>query len=164
MFFPDGIAYEPVCEATGCTFDAITFKGFVHRWLAAATQLAPFMRAKVMPVLKTSAQAAVAQCTGGDNGRMCGFHWASGQYDGSVTAGNQMSVLGALTSLLVEETEGAPVTNQTGGTSKGDDDAGVETVTVTFDPVTTADKAGAAILTIMLLAGGLCTVGWMVWE
>lgn len=30
--FPDGIAYEQQCEQGGCSMDAITFKGFVHRW------------------------------------------------------------------------------------------------------------------------------------
>lgn len=165
FFFPDEIAFEPQCERGSCDFDAITFKGFTHRWLAASTQLAPFMREKVMPILKKSTQAAVDQCTGGDNGRMCGFHWSSGNYDGQTAAGNQMSVLAALSSLLVHDASG-PVTNSTGGTSEGDANAGAGRTSELreYSPITTADKAGAGILTVLIIIGHSAAIWWMVWE
>ncbi len=165
VFFPDGIAIETACENTACSYDAITFKGYLHRWMASASQVAPFLREKIRPVLKSSAQAAVNQCTGGDSGRMCGLHWASGAFDGLITAGTQMSALGALVSLLLISDDAAPpVTNLTGGTSGGDPDAGVEVFAVQFDPIRRRDKAGAGILTIMLLTGGFATIGWMLWD
>ncbi|RYP89164.1 hypothetical protein DL770_004536 [Monosporascus sp. CRB-9-2] len=163
-FFPDGIAYEPICEQTRCTFDALTFKGFVHRWLASAAQVAPFMRERVMRVLKTSAQAAANQCVGGDNGRMCGFHWRSGEFDNFITAGNQMNVLAALSSVLAFDAP-TPLTNTTGGTSGGNPSAGHETTPmIEWPTITTGDKVGAVMLTAAVIIGGLGTMGWMGWD
>ena len=123
------------------------------------------MREKVMATLKTSAQAAVDQCTGGTNGVSCGFHWSSGTYDGQATAGNQMSGLAALSSLLVHDAK-APVTNSTGGTSVGDQNAGAGRTSelIEYAPITAADKAGASILTAMFILGGSGAIFWMIWE
>ena len=123
------------------------------------------MREKVMATLKTSAQAAVDQCTGGTNGVSCGFHWSSGTYDGQATAGNQMSGLAALSSLLVHDAK-APVTNSTGGTSTGDQNAGAPRTAelIEYAPITAADKAGASILTALFILGGSAAIFWMIWE
>lgn len=162
VFFPDGIAHEPACEDVGtCTSDMMSFKGFVARWMAMTAQLAPFTRDTILPVLRTSAAAAVRTCGGGDSGRMCGFKWHTDTWDGTVFAGNQMNVLATLSSLLVGTGEasaaggdgGAPVTNATGGTSTGDAAAGYgeKPWERKITPITTADRAGAAILTILLI-------------
>jgi mannan endo-1,6-alpha-mannosidase len=115
-----------------------------------------------MPVLKTSAQAAVNQCTGGDNGRFCGFRWTSGVFDGRVGACQQMSVLAALISLLPEPGVGL-LTNTTGGSSKGDPNAGsdLNSHIPTLSAITTADRAGAGIVTVILLSVGLACFSWM---
>lgn len=169
IFFPDGIAHEPACEDVGtCTSDMLSFKGFVARWLGVTTQLAPFTRDTIMPVLQSSAQAAIKTCTGGDSGRMCGFKWHQDTWDGTIFAGNQMNVLATLTSLLVTENlataeggdGGSPVTNSTGGTSTGDSAAGYGNDRPWEDiqqPITIADKAGAGILTVVVL--GMFTAG-----
>lgn len=145
-----------------CTTDMLSFKGYLHRWLATATQLAPFLADTVLPILKTSAQAAVSTCTGEENGRTCGFKWATKAYDGSKGAGQQMNVLGAVSSLLIKQV-GGPVTNSTGGTSKGDPDAGMHSDKFrgNDDPPTAGDKAGASILTIVVLASAVGMFGWM---
>lgn len=163
MFFPDGVAHEPACEDVGtCTSDMHSFKGFVARWMAQTAQLAPFTYDTVLAALRSSALAAIKTCTGGDTGRMCGFKWHQDTWDGTVHAGNQMNVLATITSLLVTQREttgggdgGSPATNSTGGTSTGDSAAGYgddrpwETV---LTPITTADKAGAGILTALVLS------------
>lgn len=62
FFFPGGIAFEAACETgSTCTSDMLSFKGYLHRWLAQAATLAPFTAATITPVLKTSAAAAVSQ-------------------------------------------------------------------------------------------------------
>ena len=145
----------------------LSFKGYVHRWLAVTAQVAPFLKDKIMPVLRSSAKAAVAQCTGGANGRLCGFYWASGQYvdpatDKTSGAGERMDVLAAVSSLLVDEAE-PPATNLT-GISRGDPNSGSGggrgrggfTKTIT-----TGDRAGASILTLLVLAGVISMWGWM---
>lgn len=124
-FFPEGVAYEISCETRqgSCTRDMINFKGYTHRWLAATSQMAPFTRDTILPVLKTSAEAAVKQCTGGGSGRACGFYWADGKYVTPKTAGvgEQMGVLAAVESLLVGEGVGSSggSTGGTGGSARG---------------------------------------------
>lgn len=128
--------------------------------MAVVTQIAPFTHDRIMALLRSSTESAVKQCTGGANGRQCGFHWASGVYDGVTGAGQQMDVLGALTSLLVPEAK-APVTNNTGGTSVGDPNAGQNSPSLPeAGPVTTGDRAGAGILTALVLG---TTIGGAVW-
>ncbi|KAK6076649.1 glycosyl hydrolase family 76 [Seiridium cupressi] len=163
FFFPNGTAVEPACEEGGtCTTDMLSFKGFLHRWLQSTAFLAPYLSETITPILKSSAQAAVSQCTGGSNSRMCGFKWASGTFDGKVGACQQMSVLAALISLLPNPDTGL-LTNNTGGTSKGDPDAGsdLESHIDTLPDITTGDKAGAAVVTIIVLGLGLATFAWL---
>ncbi|KAI3340655.1 family 76 glycoside hydrolase [Ustulina deusta] len=163
FFAQDGIAFEPSCEPPpgSCNSDMESYRGYMLRWMANTIQMAPHLYDTIMPVLKTSAAAGVKQCTGGDNGRMCGFHWTTGKYDGLLSASLQMNVLGALTALLMPEAS-IPLTNTTGGTSKGDPDAGqAKTELPTFAPITTGDKAGASILTILIVTGALSAFAWM---
>lgn len=178
IFFPDNIAFEPACEiGMTCTSDMLSFKGYVARWMAVTAQIAPFTRDSIMPVLRTSAEAAVKSCAGGDNGRMCGFKWSEAAtigWDGTSGAGQQMNVLATLTSLLITDrvndgdeaggSGGPPITNSTGGTSGGDaasgygDDRPWERQET---PITTADRAGAAILTIVTIGSFLAGCAWV---
>ena len=160
-FFPKDIAYEAACEGhMTCTTDMLSYKGYVARWIKQAAQVAPFLVAQTESVLRTSAAAAVQQCTGGPTGRACGFQWSSGSFDGSVGAGQTMNVLGAVSSLLSAP---APVTNSTGGTSAGDYSAGQNSDTFMYSPkpLTAGDRAGAAILTILVVVCGAGTFVWM---
>ncbi|KAI1500323.1 glycoside hydrolase family 76 protein [Biscogniauxia marginata] len=164
VFFPNGTAYEPSCEAGFCTTDMLSFKGYLHRWLAVTTQIAPFVADRIIGVLRTSTQSAVSQCTGGDNGRQCGFHWTTGIYDGVTGAGQQMNVLGALSSLLIDSSH-APVTNQTGGTSQGDPNAGSgKSTKQEMKPITGGDKAGAGVLTTFFIGLAIVALAWMIWD
>ncbi|KAF4978712.1 hypothetical protein FZEAL_4954 [Fusarium zealandicum] len=163
-FFKDGVAYELACEGVKtCTTDMLSFKGYIHRWMSQATHLAPMVSDKILPVLQKSAEAAIKQCTGGDNKRTCGFRWATGQFDNNVGAGQQMNVLAAVSSLLMEHTD-PPVTAKKGGTSKGNPDAGSKgdgSYKGSDTKITTGDKAGAGILTFLVLSMALGMFGWM---
>ncbi|KAI8959623.1 glycoside hydrolase family 76 protein [Daldinia sp. FL1419] len=162
-FFKNNVAYEIACEEhMTCTTDMLSFKGYLHRWMTTMTQIAPFTAEKVLPVLKDSAQAAVKQCTGPPDGKTCGFGWASGTFDNSVGAGQTMNVLGAVSSLLVGKTK-PPVTMESGGTSEGDPNAGAgsDSFVHTPAPITTGDRAGAGILTALVLASAVGTFAWM---
>lgn len=167
-FFAKGALFEPNCEFKigQCGTDMLTYKGFVHRWMAGATQMAPFLNDKILPVLQKSAEKAVAQCTGGPQGKTCGFYWASGQFtdpgvhqtDG---AGEAMSVLAAVSSLLVGSAK-APVTNSTGGISKGNDGSGHSTDgKKKAKPITTADRAGAWIITVLCFGVFIAGFFWV---
>ncbi|KAH7375514.1 family 76 glycosyl hydrolase [Plectosphaerella cucumerina] len=167
-FFAEGAAFEVPCEGKQgrCTADMLMFKGFVHRWLSWVTVLVPSTRDLIRPALEKSAAAAAAQCTGGASGRVCGFYWSGGVFvdpaiDKTTGAGEAMNVLSAVSALLIDEAE-PPVTNATGGTSQGDPNAGQNSVAPQeFQPLTTADRAGAGILTFLILTGAVGTWGWM---
>jgi mannan endo-1,6-alpha-mannosidase len=168
VFFANGPAVEVSCELEdriSCKTDMLSFKGYLHRWMAQTTQLAPHLKDVIMPVLKTSTAAAIKSCAGGDNGRQCGFRWTTGAFDGMLGAGQQMNVLAALTSLLVDQQTLSippPVTNSTGGTSQGDPNAGKGPDPLApLAPITTADRAGAGIVTCLILAGLLSALGWL---
>ncbi|KAK4159287.1 putative mannan endo-1,6-alpha-mannosidase precursor [Cladorrhinum sp. PSN259] len=157
FFFPNGIAREPACELADlnqCTTDMLSYKGYVHRFLASTTQLAPFVRDMIMPVLLSSTKGMAQSCR--DVGGVCGFRWDRGEYDGLTGAGQQMNALGALLSLLAtaEGDTKAPVTNTTGGTSKGNPNAGVGTGQPekrTEREITMADKIVAWVVTGILV-------------
>lgn len=168
-FFPDGILFEYNCEMGDgyCKTDQLSFKGYVHRWLAVTTQVAPHTADVILPVLKTSAEAAVKQCTGGDTKRVCGFYWSKGQFvdpgkDATTGAGEAMNVLAAVSSLLIADAP-PPVTNKTGGISKGDPNAGAHgnQGQREWKPLTVGDRVGAGILTALVVGSAVGAFAFM---
>jgi len=89
--------------------------------------------------------------------------WYTGEFDGNLGVGEQMSVLEVVQSNLIDLVEG-PVTNTTGGISKGDYSAGSQSdsTPLTFDTITTGDKVGAGFLTAIVLLGIVGGAWWMV--
>jgi len=164
-FFPSGIAYEVACEPKlSCTTDMFSFKAYLTRWMAATTMVAPYTYDTIMPVLKTSAIAAAKQCIGGNNQRTCGLSWSSGTYDGTVGVGQEMAAMSVIfVNLLPLVAVTAPFTNLTGGTSVGNADAGSGSVSnpEAIKPATTADRAGAGIVTTLILVSVTGMFGWM---
>lgn len=133
--------------------------------MAAATKVAPFIHDQVMQTLRTSAKAAALQCSGGDNGRHCGLQWTKGAtWDGSQGVGQQMAALEVIISTQIDRVH-APLTNSTGGTSVGNNNAGSgsggSATGLVDTPVTTGDRAGAGILTAVLLVGLGGGIAWM---
>ncbi|KAM7192165.1 Glycosyl hydrolase family 76 domain containing protein [Naviculisporaceae sp. PSN 640] len=174
FFFPTGIMVERPCELEDvlkCNVDQHSFKGYMHRALATVAQLVPDTHDQIYKVLKTSTEAAVKSCLPDGT---CGFRWTLGKYDGDVAngpAGQAMSALAALMTMLIDVDPGkigAPITADTGGTSKGNPDAG--SVPGVYDPpppLTGKDRAGAGIITAVVLSTTLGALGWMaldLWE
>lgn len=115
--------------------------------------------------LKTSAAAAAKSCSGGASGTQCGLRWTRQAWDGANDplngVGEQMSGLEVMQSLLAPTVAG-PVTAGSGGTSQGDANAGTARTTIVApDAITTADKAGAGILTAMVLTTLASGAWWM---
>ncbi|KAI9817423.1 MAG: hydrolase 76 protein [Pycnora praestabilis] len=168
FFSPDvpNVMYEVACEPNGkCDVDQRSFKAYLARWMAATTKLAPFTTNFVMEKLQASASAAAEQCSGGTDGVTCGLQWTKGSaWDGSYGVGEQMSALEVVSSNLISKVSG-PVTNSTGGTSKGNPAAGTggdTSLSATNDPVTTGDRVGAGFLTTVVLVVILGGAWWMV--
>ena len=158
--------YEPYCEPTmTCDYDQRSFKAYLSRWMAATVVRAPYTYNQIMPYLQSSAQAAVKVCSGGTDGTECGLQWYTGTFDGSYGPGEEMAALEVIQSNLIENVEG-PVTAHTGGTSKGDPSAGTtSSVGPTGEDIvaiTTADKAGAGILTALVVIAFIGGSWWMI--
>jgi mannan endo-1,6-alpha-mannosidase len=138
-------------------------KAYLARWLAATTKVAPYTYDLIMPKLRTSAAAAALQCCGGANGRLCGLSWSKkGQWDGTSGVGQQMAALEVILANLIK-TARPPVTNSTGGTSPGNPAAGTGSSEnrEPYFPPTTGAKAGAGILSAVVLAVMLGTFFWI---
>jgi mannan endo-1,6-alpha-mannosidase len=147
-----------------CNVDQHSFKGYMHRALATAALVAPFTRDVIVKTLRSSTEGCVSSCLADGT---CGFRWNTGEYDGDVShgpAGQEMSALAALSTLLIdqEKVQNGPLTNSTGGTSKGDPNAGERFKGVSPPKeITAGDRAGAAIVTVVVLGSFLGSVVWM---
>ncbi|KAJ4410067.1 hypothetical protein N0V91_002076 [Didymella pomorum] len=166
FFSADGapnVMIEVACERNGlCDHDQRSFKAYLARWMGYAMLTAPWTRETLMPRLRASAVAAAKQCGPGKNG--CGLRWwQGGVNDGEVGVGEQMSALETIQNLLVGQVAG-PVSEQTGGISKNDPTAGSDggSLVIEHDPITTADRAGAGILTALVLAFLFGGGAWLV--
>jgi len=161
------VMYEVACEPNGkCDVDQLSFKAYLSRWMAATTKMAPFTYDFVMTRLRASAQAAAQQCSGGSDGTTCGLQWTMGpKWDGTYGVGQQMSALEVIQSNLIAKVSG-PVTNSTGGTSKGNPAAGTggdsSLTGIPTDAITAGDRVGAGFLTTLILVGVLGGAWWMV--
>ncbi|RDW73502.1 mannan endo-1,6-alpha-mannosidase-2 [Coleophoma cylindrospora] len=159
-FFADGIMYES-CESTGkCNVDQRSFKAYLARWLAATSKIAPFTASSILPLLATSANAAIKTCTGGTSGTQCGLKWNTGTNDGSLGVGESMAALEIVQSNLVSTSSDFVSTVKGTGSSVGNANAGTSAGSTSVDgksssPVTTGDRAGAGILTALVLVGVL---------
>ncbi|KAG5916741.1 hypothetical protein E4U42_007519 [Claviceps africana] len=171
-FLKDGVVYEQFCEQNKlCNNDQQSFKGYLLRWLASTTQLAPYTYQTVKPILETAATKAVSVCIGspaaavykGPPGTACGFTWIpGGTFDGIVAVGSMMNALDAVMYNLIAKSS-SPVTAVSGGTSRGDPSAGsggTEDPTK-VKPLTAADKVGAGAVTVLLIVGALGSTALM---
>lgn len=100
LFFPTeyggNIMTEFQCEETMvCNNDQSSFKAYLSRWMAVTALLVPDTAGQILPKLQASANAAAQQCTGGNNGRMCGRRWYS-NFDGSTGVGQEVILSPAL--------------------------------------------------------------------
>ncbi|KAL9027238.1 MAG: hypothetical protein Q9196_004211 [Gyalolechia fulgens] len=160
------VMVEMQCEPSNtCDTDNWSFKAYLSRWMAATTKMAPWTYDMVMEKVRASAAGAALQCSGGSSGTLCGMKWTEGaKYDGTTGVGQQMSALEVIQSLLVSRVA-APVTNSTGGTSRGDPSAGSSG---TFDPslphgtMQRRDRVGAGFLTTLVIISGIGSVWWMI--
>lgn len=155
--------FEVACETNGkCDVDQRSFKAHLSRWMAATIKLAPWTSTTLLPLLQSSAKAAAATCTAGTDGNQCGLRWTLEANDGSIGVGEQMSALQVFQANLIMSAPG-PLTNKTGGTSVGDPNAGTNSNDnpLKFDVISTGDKAGAGIVTFLVLVTMFGGAYWM---
>jgi mannan endo-1,6-alpha-mannosidase len=165
VFFKDNVMFEVACETNGkCNTDQRSFKAYLSRWMGYTMLVAPWTKDLLWTRMQTSAQAAAQQCSGGEDGKTCGLRWTNrATWDGSYGVGEQMAAMEIFQNLLIANVSG-PVTEKAGGVSKSDPSAGGEAQVqpITFDGITTGDKAGAGFLTTLVLIAIIAGAWWMV--
>jgi len=167
LFFPakygGNIMSEIQCESTlVCDQDQKSFKAYLSRWMSVTSLLVPSTAGLIQPKLEASAQAAAGQCDGGASGRECGLQWYTTTWDGTAGVGQQMAALSVIGSNLNKDIF-VPKTSKTGATSQSDPNAGSSAQPAppgTASKITTADKAGAVILTLMTV---IIVIGGAIW-
>ncbi|OJJ55435.1 hypothetical protein ASPSYDRAFT_183495 [Aspergillus sydowii CBS 593.65] len=165
---PKDVLYERACEPVDtCKVDQRSFKGYLARWMAASTQLAPFTYDTVMPKLRASASAAAKTCAGGPNKTNCALRWTEQKYTkGPLDIGLEMAALEVIQSTLIHKVE-APVTREDGGLSQGNPGAGSENPRLSLPDMVTrnisvGDRVGAGILTVLMAGAVISTVRWVI--
>ena len=159
FFLPEhgGVITDWTCEGVGqCYKDANgpLFKGLTVSWLSDVALIIPSLRDKIIPRLQISAEGAAKSCTG-DGKNLCGNRWYGG-YDGQNSMENAISGSQMMSAIMVkfQDSSSKPVTTATGGNGTSDPSAGTRegTEPPQSAPITTADKAGAGILTAVFVA------------
>jgi mannan endo-1,6-alpha-mannosidase len=177
-FLNDTVTFEPGCEPYGtCAIeklDILSFKSYLLRFLAATTQVAPWTFEPIIKMISATADAAVKVCTAkfgtefkgvifrGIDGTGYRYNWVPGSLNrGQVDVGSHMNALSAVMYNLVQKVK-PPATSDDRGTSEGNPTAGRDDDSDASPPrnITTADKAGAGILTARVVGG---IIGGSVW-
>lgn len=159
---------EVACEPNQmCDRNQRCFKAFLSTWLAFLTTVAPYTTEDIIPKLQASALGAARQCSGGDDKKHCGRRWYQEEWDGYKGLEEQMSALGIMSvAMMPHSTKNqAPLTSKTGGKSKGDPNAGSGhgDESEELRPISTGDRAGAGIATVVFMGGWLAAVTFMLW-
>ncbi|KAJ5148182.1 hypothetical protein N7526_001534 [Penicillium atrosanguineum] len=152
-----GVITDP-CEASGqCYKDANwpLFKGLTVSWLADIALIIPSLKEKILPKLQVSAEGAAKSCTG--NGQnLCGNRWYSG-YDGQNSMENAISGSQMMSAIMLKffDSSSKPVSTATGGNGTSNPNAGTRQSSgpAQLPTVTTVDRAGVGILTVLFVAG-----------
>ncbi|GAV55207.1 hypothetical protein ZYGR_0AS05310 [Zygosaccharomyces rouxii] len=165
-FFQNDVMYESGCQHgdnSNCNNDQRTFKSIFSRMLGLTSVLVPPVSDQVDKLLNTSAEAAAKSCSGGIDGHTCGLDWFKGSWDNQYGLGEQMSALEVIQNTLIHNFD-PPYKESTGGSSKGDAAAGLNTTTTNVLQkklqIKSKDRAGAAIITGVVL---MVVIGGSVW-
>ncbi|RDW70693.1 glycoside hydrolase family 76 protein [Aspergillus mulundensis] len=162
-FFAKEAMSEIWCEQTmTCDRNEDMFKGFLSSWLTSTAIIAPYTASEIVPRIQRSALGAAQQCL---NGQSCGRRWHQEEWDGSATMQSDMSALSVFSSAMaVFKTDAKPLTLATGATSKSNPEAGRKEDALPFKPrpVTTGDRVGAVIATVLFVALWMAGLIWLI--
>ena len=160
---------EVTCEPNQkCDRNQSCFKAFLSTWLGFMTSIAPYTADEIIPKLQASALGAAKQCSGGDDKKHCGRRWYQDEWDGFKGLEEQMSALGIFSTQMITQNQQksqAPLTSNTGGTSESDPNAGGgnQTESEKLREITTGDRAGAGVVTVVFVCGWIGAVTFMLW-
>lgn len=153
--------YEVSCETNGnCNPDQKAFKAGLARGLKNFQTLtasssstlngttSTAAQSQAAKILRDSAEAAAAQCTGGDDGTQCGLKWTSNKWDGTSGVGQDLDALEVILANLP-----AKALNTANSTSTGVSSNGTATSTESSSTGTESGSAQSASSTTSGAAG-----------
>lgn len=155
----NGIISDQVCEASDqCYKDANDplFKGLTISWLMDIALIIPDLKATILPHIQTTALGAAKACSG-ESKNACGGRFYTA-YDNQASMENQISGVEVISAAMLNflKSDAVPVNVKSGGNSSssakpggGDTDASLPV----YKAITTGDKAGAGILTVIFVTG-----------
>ncbi|KAK9239591.1 glycoside hydrolase [Lipomyces kononenkoae] len=153
-----GIMYEQACEIAGtCDVDQKAFKGILANCMGLTAQLAPFTYNTIYQHLAQTVPGIEQSCVGGTDSVTCGTTWLDVGWDNTWGLGQELSAMEVVLNLLVQNVP-APYTSSTGGSSSGI----AAPVATNGTAITTADRAGAGIITSVALLMMLGSSWWVV--
>lgn len=162
-FFSNNVMQELTCQPLKrCNNDQRSFRLLFSRCLGLTASLVPETQDQIIGTWMTPlSKGAAGACLGGGDGITCGQLWAGG-YDNMYGLGEQMLAQEAIMAMLLYQHP--PLTPETGGTNQSVPNAGNSSsndVNLNVIKVTLGDRAGAGILTAIVL--GIFFVGglWM---
>jgi mannan endo-1,6-alpha-mannosidase len=179
LFPKNDVLSEVQCEDSHtCDYDSSSFKAYTIRWLTTVALLVDDddMKQQIFDKLAASASAAGQACTGAGpfgNTEACGVQWNQDTFDDQPGVGQQMAAMSVFANNLVKfvgpvsESGGStsndngkgtpivPLSQGSGATSEGNPSAGTgDGINLApLTPITTGDRAGAGILTTLVLGG-----------
>lgn len=166
-FFPKsngGYMTEIQCFFSNtCNNDQRSFRSLFSRCIGLTMKLVNSTQEVLGPLIEQSAKGAAASCSGGADGITCGMNWASGNWDGIYGLGEQTSALEVMNALIVEEPLKRSADPEVA--DKIDYNAGLnshDTVNQNEITVTGKDRAGAGVLTAVVLGILLGGGAWMI--
>lgn len=166
-FFDGGqIMQETQCWNGGkpkCNNDQRSFRSLFARSMQLTMVMVPDMYSEMRPYIEASAKGAAQSCSGGDDHVTCGQNWAASGWDGVYGLGEQQCALEVMMALLARDVS-PPFTAKNGGSSKSKPNAGLDTqdfVNENALKISGKDKAGAGVLTAIVLAIILGGAVWM---
>lgn len=162
-FQVNGTMSETTCsKANRCNNDQRSFRSLYSRCLGVTTVLLPESYLVLSDFLEKSAKGAAESCDGGTDHITCGEDWSRGTWDGVYGLGEQQSALEVMLATIQTKMT-PPLSIDTGASNKTDSEAGLGTTTRTNEnelDITTKDKAGAGVLTAVVL---IIILGGSIW-
>lgn len=167
-FFNNSIMAEMTCAGSAtvsdmnCNNDQRSFRLLFARCLALTASLMPTTYDTIYNYIEPSAAGAAQLCSGGTDGITCGFSWSWSGWDGYYGLGEQISAGETIMSLITMQN--IPLTPAEGASNTSDPTAGNSTTTLVNRNVVTIktkDKAGAAILTAVVMGTAIGGAVWM---
>lgn len=139
----------------------LNFKGWSAQWMAMAATLVPELRPQVEAKMQSSAVAIGTSCVGESDGlkNLCGSRWWGAKWDGIKGLEVQQAALGGITANLMLLSSASAKTIDTNPDAKEEYLDTSEDPSGELKPISTGDRVGSWILTV-LWGAGIVAAGW----